>query len=392
MAEDDSPLSSSAVRPKRSASMRMSLAPNPEASVTKRPKVTRDESTSSTIVSVESEVSNVAESIANAKKKRVVSSSDKVETTSSKKQSKRMSFDSPIASTNRIVEDLTQEDSVQKQRVSLSPMFSSIRNQEPPPIPAFDGSDYENLCSCLEALRTAHQSNTPTISFTNSTNRSKFARNLQLVSDFLQAIVSPRAKRGASSKSSAALYVCGAPGLGKSSGVRWCCDMASKAAPVEAKVCHVNAAHLTSQSNPMRFLLDEMGKSLGIKAKQPKESAILKMLRTAGNNVVEDSASKAVVMILVVDEIDSLVTGNGKSTTSKECLRTLLEWANSPTLRMGLIGISNCMNDEKRSDIQELGKVRNLKELSQRTALKQKELTHHVSDSVHGYSYLQSLQ
>jgi AAA domain len=364
MAQDDSPLLSSAVRPKRTASVRVIQLPNSEASVAKKPKVTRDESTSSTIVSVESDVTKATSaSSSTLKKKRAMPVNNKVETTASKKYTKRMttttepvSFDSPIASYDRTIEDLTQEDSVQKQRVSLSPTFSSIRNQDPLPIPTFDGSDYDNLCSCLEALRTAHRSNTPTICLTNSTVRSKFARNLQVVSDFLQALVSPRVKRGV--KSSAALYVCGAPGLGKSSGVRWCCDVALKASPVHAKVCHVNAAHLTSQSNPMRFLLDEMGKSLGIKTKQPKESAVLKPLRTASNNFVDDSATNTVVLILVVDEIDSLVTGNGKSTASKECLRTLLEWANSPTLQMGLIGISNCMNDEKRSDIQELGKVR----------------------------------
>jgi AAA domain len=364
MAQDDSPLSSSALRPKRTGSVRISQLSHPDASVTKKPKVTRDDSTSSTIVTVESDVTKAAASSVIVKKKRVMTSNNKSETTSSTKTTKRratttdvVSFDSPIANSDRTAEDLSQDDSVQKQRVSLSPMFCSIRNQDPLPIPAFDGSDYDNLCSCLEVLRTAHRSNTPTICFTNSAVRSKFARNLQAVSSFLQALVASRGKRGTSAKTSAALYVCGAPGLGKSSGVRWCCDMVSKSAPVGAKVCHVNAAHLTSHSNPMRFLLDEMGKSLGIKAKQPKESAILRLLRTAGNNFVDDPTTKAIVLVLVVDEIDALVTGNGKATASKDCLRTLLEWANCSTLHMGLIGISNCMNDEKRSDIHELGKV-----------------------------------
>jgi hypothetical protein len=100
---------------------------------------------------------------------------------------------------------------------------------------------------------------------------------------------------------------------------------------------------------PLRVVLKEIATCMGMKAPYPNESSIVKRLSDRKNSVV---------LLVVVDEIDAFVSGGGRATNGSDCLQTLLRWANNPAIQMGLIGISNCMNDSKYIDIQELGAVR----------------------------------
>jgi hypothetical protein len=260
----DSP-SPSAARPKRAA-----VAVQRQQTASKKPKVNTDES-AVTIVSVESDLTSRTATTsspvraATSKKKRTKISLDKVEdSTETRKHSKnserndesRFVVDhSPIRRVASTRERKSQKERSQTQRVSVSPLIS-LGKHDDEIIPTFDGTDHEKLCACLDALKTSHLVNFPTICFPSDefAAKSQFAANILKVSNFVRAIVVSHRQRGGdpgTSTASAALYVCGAPGLGKSSGVRWCCETVKKSSPVnvETKICHVNAAYLTSQSN-----------------------------------------------------------------------------------------------------------------------------------------------
>lgn len=235
----------------------------------------------------------------------------------------------------------------ESQRVSMSPLYTREDSLEP----TFSGTDHEKLRACGNALNTANHAARPTIINDRS---SKFASNIRAVSTFLDAVVGSNGQHGGEAGEPTALYVCGAPGLGKTSGVKWCCINAVKSANHQAsqtKVCNINAGFLAKQTSPLQCVLSELGGCLGTKAAKPPTKAIKKMLKSS-----EDKPNKTLI-ILVVDEIDALVSGRDTSTAGEACLRTLLAWANDPVMQIALIGISNCMNDAKTDRILELGSV-----------------------------------
>lgn len=234
------------------------------------------------------------------------------------------------------------------QRVSLSPLNASVKLT----LPEFKGTDREKLRACLDSLKTASHANRPT--FSNS-KTSKFASNIRTVSSFLFAVIDSNGEYGGEDGDPAALYVCGAPGLGKTSGVTWCCDNAiasCKANTPEPKICHINAACLASEPNPLQYLLNELGEVVGIKARNPTTATIFRMLQRVKGK------PKRTQVILVVDEIDALVSNNDGLSSKEVLLRTILEWVNNPDMQMALIGISNCINDDNTSRILEAGSVR----------------------------------
>lgn len=366
--ELDSSTPSSVVRPKRSVAMRQQR----DHSTGKKQKVTHDEG-GSTIVSVESNES-------------VISNSDtprkSVEKNNSNRKSKGMPKDQKTDSSesppSQLVEmdksdiasyrspilrssiSLTKEDNpvvkrLPQQRVSLSPASPPMLFEEVP-VPVFQGSDHHKLVSCLDSLKLSNCANLPTICPSNETigNKSKFAANIRKVSNFLQAVLRSRGRNGTgkiNEESSAALYVCGAPGLGKTSGVHWCCNHMAKSTldnDVRVKICHLNASYLAAQSKPLRLVIKEIATCMGIKTPSLSESTITKKIGDRKNSAV---------LIVVVDEVDAFVTGSGRASPGTECLKTLLRWANNSKMQMGLIGISNCMNDLKTRDILELGNV-----------------------------------
>jgi AAA domain len=354
-----SQITSSEVRPKRSVIQRQT---NDESNV-KRPRVTLDEG-GATIVSVES---NSTLDDKKSSKKNIAKSVEKKKQSSTTKQGKsialrkspnhkvkpyKSSSVSHHSPTLLKTTSSTKDKSPAKQRVSLSPMPPPMDNQEVI-IPLFEGSDKEKLSSCLDALHPAHRANMPTVCETTA-EKSNFATNISKVSNFVQSVMKSRGRNGTghvTDESSAALYICGSPGLGKTSGVNWCCDNVAKSTAsqqVKFKVCHVNAAYLTSQATPLTLVINEVSKSLGMKTTQPSESAVLTSLR---------DTKKSAVLMIVIDEIDAFVTGGRRITAGRDCLRKLLSWANDPRLQIGLIGVSNCMNDDHVSEIGELGLV-----------------------------------
>ena len=368
----DSPAPLSMVRPKRSVVLRQQ---RDDASA-KKPKAINDEG-GATIVSVESNISVVADlhPSKNEKKRKNTETPKKHVIAASTSQISQIaretqkyqtaesgrlgvpSYRSPIfcdnISSTEVDSPTTKRLSLQ--RVSLSPMILPVQFEEVL-FPVYDGCDHDKLVSCLDALKPSNCANLPTICSLNgkTAKKSKFALNIRKVSHFVQTVRMSRGQNGTgkiNEESSAVLYVCGAPGLGKSSGVNWCCNQVAKSTlkdEVKIKICHVNASYLTAQSTPLSSVMKDIAICMGIKAAHPSESTISKRL---------SDTKSSTVLIVVVDEIDALVTGGGRVTNGSDCLQTLLQWANNPTMQMGLIGISNCMNDNKFNDIRELGAV-----------------------------------
>ena len=153
----------------------------------------------------------------------------------------------------------------------------------------------------------------------------------------------------------AALHVCGAPGIGKTSGVLGCCRKAISDVSIADEddltpvLIHVNAGHLASGADPTRQLLDTMSESLGMRACKNKAS-IEKHLK-----------NKRKLALVVLDEIDMLVSG-GKTQVAAELLgteavvQTLLDWSNG-TANVALIAISNSTGNDKFARLHSIGKV-----------------------------------
>jgi Cdc6-like AAA superfamily ATPase len=241
----------------------------------------------------------------------------------------------PVESPNRVTPLVRHAKSDGAQHVSPSPFYTEKQ------LPDFVGTTREKLNACLAALHSAEYSGRPTISDDCS---SAFAAKIRVVSDFLRAVVDTDGQYGGHNGESAALYVCGAPGLGKTSGVKWCCETAAlkyeKQDGPTIKICNLAASAFTTQTDPLQSMLNEIGNSLQVKKANPTIETVKK-----GLTRYKSKPNKS-LLILVIDEIDALVSSTGLTSMRGKALQTLLEWANNPEMQMAIIGISNCMNDE----------------------------------------------
>ena len=217
----------------------------------------------------------------------------------------------------------------------------------PPKIPEFTGTNQERLEACLKALTTSREF----VHQFDEKDSSHFALKLKAVEKFLSAVVESRGRHGTKRSDPAALYVCGVPGIGKTSGVRFCCDKVVNGER-KASVVHINSGHMKSAVSFRK----EFGAALGIKTKNPKIETIL--------GRIKDGNQHDNLLIVVVDEIDLLLsgsTGDIDVKATKGCekvVKDMLDWANDPELCFVLIGISNSSGNAMYSRLQQLGEVR----------------------------------
>lgn len=219
-----------------------------------------------------------------------------------------------------------------------------------PVVPYFDGTDEEKLDACLNSLAMADRSKGPII-----VPGSDFESNIKKVCEFLVASFLSLGEHGGERGKPAALYINGIPGNGKTSGVTWCCDKALQSwtcTSPELKIVHINAGYLAADANPKQRVLNEIGRQLGICAEATKEATVLKKIKRK-----EDNAGNFIVLV-VVDEVDMLVSSSNASNTRLESsLIFLSKLAGDPEKQMAFIGISNSMNDNKIDRIHELADV-----------------------------------
>jgi Cdc6-like AAA superfamily ATPase len=244
---------------------------------------------------------------------------------------------------------------------SLSPEVEAETNPLPEieadtnRLPEIEGTAEEKLTASLDALKMTNQAEKS--SFYRSGTH--FASNLKTILKFLCSSIESQGGHGGKKGEPAALYVCGVPGIGKTSGVKWCCTKAIEETTSNSDyegptptVVHINAGHMSSASNPEAILLEEMARALGMNAPDKQKK----------NNILTHIKKKQMIL-LVVDEIDLLVSASsqmveGRRPGTEGVIQTLLGYAQDETMPLALIGISNSSANDKYHRLKEIGKVR----------------------------------
>jgi hypothetical protein len=209
---------------------------------------------------------------------------------------------------------------------------------------ALDGTSVrDKLQSCADALKLRPDQ--------NMIVAGRRAESLAEIARFVKSAIGSKGRKGYRD-APAFLHVCGAPGSGKTMGVKRCCDKAVEQAKRESEKWEKNPAVKFMNASPL--------------LNRSKESALQKTLeeielhswqRLKISNSDEDSNNAA--MILVLDEFDLLVADSGSNSGTEEYLRTLIRWASDQTMRFVLIGISNTVGDNKKGHrLKNLGMVR----------------------------------
>jgi hypothetical protein len=200
----------------------------------------------------------------------------------------------------------------------------------------------EKLQSCLDVLRKENESVVGCRKVVSCKNR---------ILAFFNAVISSRAKRAHQQNYPPIMYVCGAPGSGKTMTVEDCGRLATtqfslgcdeyEAPP---RVVYLNCSHL---------------RHLSTDAALHRTLAHAKMTERDIKKPPLDDETKPVV-IFVLDEIDYLVStacNNDNLTKTEKYLKNLIEWAESESYLVGLVGISNSVENDKAQRLEKLGFV-----------------------------------
>lgn len=180
---------------------------------------------------------------------------------------------------------------------------------------------------------------------------SQFAKKLDDVKEFVHGVIESEGLHSSSKDGKPALYVCGVPGIGKTTGVLWCCKEVIKEFSelnrynddgMIPTLCHINAGHLQSAADPSTYLQLQIEKAIKGKSK---------------NGVLEARLKSGEVMVVVVmDEIENLISSSKKqqppATGPERALKQLIDWAIDEDVHLALIGISNSTGDSKFGRLQ----------------------------------------
>lgn len=189
----------------------------------------------------------------------------------------------------------------------------------------------QKLKSCLEAMRVS-QEDALTVGATLSAALGSIGR-------FMKEVVDSRGL-----KNNAFIHVCGAPGVGKTAGVRACVKKMQHYWDTE-KETSIDKSHL----EPPRFVFLKGSEFQNLTIAQ----AMKKTFDSIGGNKMQlrrpsdlDKSSKAAV-ILVLDEIDMLISKPG----TEEYLRAIVGYAADENMRLALVGISNSIDNAGLNDL-----------------------------------------
>jgi hypothetical protein len=237
------------------------------------------------------------------------------------------------------------------QRDEAEPTLATPEKNAPPPLEAdpipevhLPGTTVrEKFHSCLNALRKENES---------VVGCPKILAPRQAIEQFLTAVVQSKGISGPN-QSDPILHVCGAPGSGKSMTVERCTQClhadfvkTCEEWEVPPKFCYLNCSHLQNRpkAEALRIALDQAGTT---------ESNLRR-----GR---EDSNKATCVFIL--DEIDYLVSTDPfkeQRTRTEDFLHTILRWASSSEYMVGVVGISNSVENDKAERLKSLGFVSSL--------------------------------
>ena len=192
-------------------------------------------------------------------------------------------------------------------------------------------------------------------------DRTVFEKNVDGIREFVRGAIQAEGAHGEKRGDPASLYVCGAPGVGKTSAVQFVCKESEEWASKRKSManldlpafCFVNAAHMQQTSNASKYITEMMADALSLKGKAPTTEQVKNALDPSK---VGRKGLSCCCLIMVVDEIE-LLLANGQASSSEKALSMLCDWSSTPTLRFALIGISNCIGNVHARRLQKFGLV-----------------------------------
>ena len=272
--------------------------------------------------------------------------SEKAERESGGRRAKRSRNASPVQVRKRKAEkDNSMRPKAKQHRENASPQASRSL-----PTPEKKETIGEKLESCQRVLQESQK--TKKLSIVNNGKPSKLKVQVDDIQKFLNTAIASNGGHGETKSTKPILYICGSPGVGKTTAVDWCCEQA---------VVDVNQGDLQCvdglkfsfvngiSTSDAKAVLKEIAEGLNIKTKQMTVKLLMNYLKKN-----ED------MLILVIDEVDNMVLARGESSPknqSEKLLQELCELASDPSYKFALIGISNAVDSMEAKRLKMIGMV-----------------------------------
>ncbi|GKY99293.1 hypothetical protein MPSEU_000884400 [Mayamaea pseudoterrestris] len=220
----------------------------------------------------------------------------------------------------------------------------------------------EKLEACLEVLKTSYQASSPVV---DQSAMPHLANNLLVLEQFIRGAIDSEGANGGKENDGASIYVCGGPGIGKTSGVKFVCEKVIQAVPVDDDcrsplLCYVNAVSVRASTDPMSSLFGELASSAGSHSFKSSPASLKQIL----------SRNSKQFVVLVLDEIDTLVSDSKLERYSKAelALSKVFGCAADENYPLVMIGISNTIGSDKYERLNKIGKFQRTIEFCRYTA------------------------
>jgi len=162
----------------------------------------------------------------------------------------------------------------------------------------------------------------------------------------MNSVLDSEGRHSGSEQRPAALYVCGGPGVGKTSAVMWCCEKVASERGTSDPQCltpfriYINVNHVLGGQggNNVDAVRRQLSNILGVKnTKKAIRDHLIKNRK---------------LLFLILDEVDAFI----QCAAEKE-FQTIMNWVHDEKFPMALIGISNTTGDVAFEQIQNIGEV-----------------------------------
>jgi hypothetical protein len=210
----------------------------------------------------------------------------------------------------------------------------------------------KKLKACQTALSTSFNIND--LSATNDDEPTLFQKNVNSINIFLHEAIDSNGAHGQEEGDPACLYVCGAPGVGKTTSIKWSIEEAKRhysgdQVPQCPSFCFVSGADIASASSVIESIANALSMN-------PKRNSVENVRKTLV------WGKKCSCLIMVIDEIELLLSDKSSTsdkpvTSGEEALKMLGDWSAAQDVRFALIGISNSIGNQQAKRLQKFGLV-----------------------------------
>lgn len=220
----------------------------------------------------------------------------------------------------------------------------------------------QKLKACQNALGSSFNV-LRSLSATDSKDPTLFQKNVDIIRTFLREAIDSDGAHGQEEGDPACLYVCGSPGVGKTSSIKWAIKEAERYASEQQDLdnllvpsfCFLNAADVGSPKN----VTDMMANALSLSKKRTSLENVKKALGPSQNG---KGAPKCSCLIMVIDEIELLLsdknsTSDKPMSSGEAVLKMLGDWSAAHDFHFALVGISNSIGNEHAKRLQRFGLV-----------------------------------